>query len=454
MSAAVVTIETPELGDRSYLVHDGEAALVVDPQRDIERVLTVASAVGVEVTHVAETHLHDDYVSGGRELARETGAAYLVAAGEKVSFDRVGVRDGDELKVGSLDVSVVSTPGHTPNHVSYVVGSAGRPEAVFSGGSLLHGSVGRTDLGAPGSAEPLARQQYRSVRKLVASLATSVAVHPTHGFGSLCSSGRRLSGEPGTIADELLDNDAFVADDEDGFVARLLAVPRARPAYYRYVAAINAAGAGPLRAGGASPLSPEELAELLRAGGWVVDLRDRTAFAREHLAGSVSFEQADGFATSAGSVIPWGAPIALVAATPDRVERARRDLARIGIDELRGVASGALGAIAGEAPRTSYPVSDFMGLAKEKIEHRPVVLDVRRREEWDAGHLEGAVHVFVADLPHRLDGVPPGQVWAHCTTGYRASIAASLLHRAGRDVVLVDDDWASALSAGLPVVTS
>jgi hydroxyacylglutathione hydrolase len=453
VSSAVVTIETPELGDRSYLVHDGEAALVVDPQRDIERVLTVAEAVGVQVTHVAETHLHNDYVSGGRELARETGAAYLVAGAEKVAFDRTGVHDGDTFPVGALTVSVIATPGHTPHHVSYVVGSAGRAEAVFTGGSLLHGSVGRTDLGAPGSAETLAREQYRSVRKLAVSLEPAVAVHPTHGFGSFCSTGPRGQGG-GTIGDELASNVALEEhEDEDGFVARLLAGPAARPAYYQYMAAVNAAGA---EAVGGAPvvLSPGELAELLRSGAWVVDLRDRASFAREHLSGSVSFEQADGFATSVGWVVPWGSPISLVAASPDRLERARRDLSRIGIDRLRGVASGSLETIAGGVARTSYPVSDFVGLAKDSIEHRPVVLDVRRDEEWDAGHIDGAVHIFAADLPGRLDEVPAGQVWTHCTTGYRASIAASLLHRAGRDVVLVDDEWASVLSTGLPVVAS
>jgi hydroxyacylglutathione hydrolase len=453
VSSAVVEIETPELGDRSYLVHDGEQALVVDPQRDIDSVLAVAGAVGVRITHVAETHLHDDYVSGGCQLARETGAEYLVAAAEDVGFARTPVADGDEIEVGELTVSVVATPGHTPGHLAYVVGSGGRADFAFTGGSLLHGNVGRTDLCGAENAERLARAQYRSVRRLAEVLAGEVVVHPTHGFGTACPAGRRGAPAGGTVAGERTANPALVEDDEEAFVARQLGKAAAHPGYYRHTVAINRTGAGRVALAPVHLLDPAELQDLLRSGGWVVDLRDRAAFAREHLEGSVSFEMADSLATHLGWVVPWGEPLTLLASSPDRLERARRDLSRIGVDHLHGTASGSLERVGAGIRRVGYPVADFMGLAKERVERWPVVLDVRRDDEWRAGHVDGAVHVFVADLAGRLDAVPAGQVWVHCGSGYRASIAASILHRAGRDVVLVDDEWPAAIAAGLPIAS-
>jgi glyoxylase-like metal-dependent hydrolase (beta-lactamase superfamily II)/rhodanese-related sulfurtransferase len=453
VTSAVVEIETPELGDRSYLVHDGDQALVVDPQRDIDRVLKIAAAVGVRVTHVAETHLHDDYVSGGPQLARETGAAYLVGADEAVAFPRVAVREGDEIAVGDLTVTVLATPGHTAGHVAYVVGSPGAPRYAFTGGSMLHGNVGRSDLCGLEHAERLARAQWRSVRRLATALPDDVAVLPTHGFGSFCAAGPRHATAAGTIAHERSRNPALQGEDEAGFVRRQLGRAVGHPGYYRRLAALNATGVAPIDLPPVRPIGAADLGELLANGTWVVDVRDRAAFARDHLEGSVSFEMADSFAPYLGWVVPWGAEVALIAGAPDRLERARRDLARIGIDHLSGSAAGSLDRVAGDLPRSSYPISDFTGLAKERVERSPLVLDVRREDEWRAGHVEGATHVFVADLPACLAEVPAGQVWVYCASGWRASVAASLLHRAGRDVVLVDDKFANAGPSGLAVVS-
>ncbi|MGH9114337.1 MAG: MBL fold metallo-hydrolase, partial [Acidimicrobiales bacterium] len=165
----VVTIETPALGDRSYLAHDGQVAVVVDPQRDIDRVIAAAGSAGVRITHVFETHIHNDYVTGGHALARHAGAAYVVAAAERVGFERVPVHDGQRLDSGHLSVTARRTPGHTEDHMSYVLGDeAGEPVAVFTGGSMLFGAVGRTDLVSAEMTEPLTRSQYRSVRLLAA----------------------------------------------------------------------------------------------------------------------------------------------------------------------------------------------------------------------------------------------------------------------------------------------
>ena len=184
----VITIETPSLGDRSYIVHDGQVGLVIDPQRDIDRVVVAAHDAGIDITHIAETHVHNDYVSGGLTLSRVTGAVYVHAADEPVRFDHRGVRDGDGFEVGRLHVSVRATPGHTPHHLSYVVTADDDPPAVFTGGSMLHGTVGRTDLIAPEQTEHLTREQYRSVHGQAHSLPDDAWIHPTHGFGSFCAS--------------------------------------------------------------------------------------------------------------------------------------------------------------------------------------------------------------------------------------------------------------------------
>ena len=221
MSLSVAVIETSELGDRSYVAHDGEVAVVVDPQRDLDRVEELVADLGVRVAMVVETHIHNDYVTGGFELARRTGAGYLVAAADQVEFDRDAVSDGDERTVGTMSVRVVATPGHTDTHLSYIVRSDDDTQAVFTGGSLLFGSVGRTDLVDPDRTEELTRAQYHSARRLAELLADDAAVYPTHGFGSFCSSGSSAGGDASTIGQERARNDALVEPDEDAFVAKL-----------------------------------------------------------------------------------------------------------------------------------------------------------------------------------------------------------------------------------------
>ncbi|MEP6296905.1 MAG: MBL fold metallo-hydrolase, partial [Ilumatobacter sp.] len=209
----VITIETASLGDRSYVVHDGEVALVVDPQRDIDRVLAAAHAARVTITHVAETHVHNDYVSGGLTLARVTGATYLHAAAEPLRFDYHAVSDGDAVTVGSMRVEVRHTPGHTPHHLSYVVTADGAAPAAFTGGSLLYGTVGRTDLIGPESTDELTHAQYRSVHALADSLPDQTLVYPTHGFGSFCASAASEEESDGTLGTERTANIALTAPD-------------------------------------------------------------------------------------------------------------------------------------------------------------------------------------------------------------------------------------------------
>jgi hydroxyacylglutathione hydrolase len=446
----VVVIETPSLGDRSYLAHDGETGIVVDPQRDTGRVLAAAEAAGVRITHVLETHIHNDYVTGGLALAAETGAEYVVAACEDVSFRRTAIGDGGELAAGRLVIRAVHTPGHTPGHLSYVLREdGGGPVAVFTGGSMLFGAVGRTDLVSPERTEELTRAQYRSVRRLAAELPADTAVYPTHGFGSFCSA-TPASGQAATIGEQRRANVAL-GSDEETFVKELLAGLTAYPRYYAHMAPLNRRGPGAFRPRPPAPASPEDLRRRIEAGEWVVDLRARRAFAAGHVTGTVSIELGGSFATLLGWAVPWGSPLTLVAATAEQIQQAQVELARIGIDRLAGAAAGTPEVLAPDGRVSGYRVTGFAGLAEQWGQPGIVVLDVRRPDEWQAGHLAGAIHIPFWELTRRLGEVPPGEVWVHCAAGSRAAIGASVLARAGRAVVLIDDDWPRAARLGLPL---
>lgn len=437
----VETLSTEELGDRSYIAHDGHVAVVIDPQRDIDRVEAVLAELKLDCQLVLETHIHNDYVSGGLELATRTGAAYVVAASDQVAFDRRSASDGDELMAGTLVVRVVATPGHTDSHLSYIVTCKQSPPAVFSGGSLLFGSVGRTDLVDPDRTDELTRAQYRSARHLASLVPDEAALYPTHGFGSFCSAGSAVGGASSSIGQERHRNDALTTDDEDVFVEKLVAALTVYPSYYVHMAPLNLAGPAPVELAMPRLTDPVELARRIRTGEWVVDLRSRTAYAAEHLAGTIGISLAQHFSLYLGWLVPWGTPVTLLAEDPKQIAAAQRQLVRLGIDELAGMAIGPTDAIAPNADRRTYRVTNFADL-----EHHPeaVVLDVRRDDERAESHIANSVHLPLHLLLERVDSLPPGTLWVHCVTGYRASIAASLLDRAGRDVVLIDDDYANA----------
>ncbi|MGI8756894.1 MAG: MBL fold metallo-hydrolase [Acidimicrobiales bacterium] len=442
----IVTIETSSLGDRSYLLVDGDVAAVIDPQRDIDRVTAELDERGLCLSHVFETHVHNDYVTGGIELARLTGADYVVAAEDDVAFERTGASDGDEFAVGRLQVRAMHTAGHTPTHLSYVVLEEGAPVAVFTGGSMLYGTVGRTDLIESEATEPLTRCQYQSVRRLAEDLPAQVGVYPTHGFGSFCSSASSSGSDSSTIGQEREANLALTLDDEDAFVERLLGGLTAYPSYYAHMAPINRAGPSPVDLSTPTPVDPVEIRRRIHAGEWAVDLRSRTAFARGHLAGTVNLEVADNFATYLGWTLPWGLPVTLVGDTFDQVAEAQRQMVRIGIDRPAGGAGGGPDIWAAGGDLRSYRRATFADLADSMSDSdgSVAVLDVRRDDEWADGRIESAVHIPLQDLESRLDEVPDGEVWVHCASGYRASIAASLLDRAGRTVIAIDDSWDSA----------
>jgi hydroxyacylglutathione hydrolase len=402
MAIGLVVVETATLGDRTYLVHDGATAVVVDPQRDIDRVLYEAGRLGVRIAYVAETHLHNDYVSGGLALARLTGAGYLVAAAEEVAFDRVPV-----------------------------------------------GTTGRTDLLGTEHTSELAHHQHTSARKLADVLPDGVAVWPAHGFGSFCAAGAP-DADTSTIGREKRVNPALTLH-ADAFTERLLATLGDYPAYYAHMGARNAAGAGPIDLSPPRRATAEELRGRLDAGEWVVDLRSRKAFAHRHLAGTLSFGVEGSLATWLGWSLPPDAPLTLLGESAEQVAAAQRELARIGVDRPVAASAGTPEDWAGgDAARlAALRTATFADLAAAGP---AVVMDVRDDEEWAAGHIEGARHLALPDVSAHLADIPDGPVWVHCAAGYRAAAAASLLARAGREAIHIDDEWLNAAAAGLRIV--
>jgi glyoxylase-like metal-dependent hydrolase (beta-lactamase superfamily II)/rhodanese-related sulfurtransferase len=447
---AIRTIQTPSLGDRSYLVHDGEVAFVVDPQRDIDRVLDLASQEGVRITHVFETHIHNDYVTGGLALAAQTGAEYLVNRDDDVNFDRTPISDGDTVAVGDrMTVRAIHTPGHTFTHLSYAVEADGRPLGVFTGGSLLYGATGRPDLLGPEHTEELTRLQHGSARRL-AELPEETGVFPTHGFGSFCAAGSAEDQpDESTIGREKQANPALT-ESEETYVRSIIDGLDVYPAYYAHMGPANASGPE------AADLTPpqradaEELRRRLEAGEWLVDLRTRTAFAAGHAPGTYNFGIDGQFSTYVGWMMKWGTPITLLGESEEQVAEAQRELVRIGIDRPAASATG--------KPETwttgelgSFPQATFGDLLEVRHHRQVVLLDVRRASEYDESRIAGAVNIPIHEIADRVDEVPAGEVWVHCASGYRASIAASFLAAAGRRLVVIDDEFDRAGDAGLPI---
>jgi glyoxylase-like metal-dependent hydrolase (beta-lactamase superfamily II)/rhodanese-related sulfurtransferase len=446
----ILTIETPTLGDRSYVVHDGEVAFVIDPQRDIDRVLDLVESAGVRVTDIFETHIHNDYLTGGLALAERTGAAYHVNAEDDVAYERTPISSGDVVAVGDhLRVRAIATPGHTYTHLSYALEHDGEPVGVFTGGSLLFGATGRPDLLGPDHTDELVRAQYHSAHRLAESLPDSAEVFPTHGFGSFCSA-NQSEATASTIGQERRQNPALTRSEQE-YVDELLAGLDAYPAYYAHLGPGNSAGPSAPDLSAPERADAAELRRRIEAGEWVVDLRTRTAFAAGHVPGTLNFGLDGAFATYLGWLIEWGTPLTLLGETEEQVAEAQRELVRIGIDRPEAHATG--------KPQDwtdgdvgSFPTATFADLNDVRHHRDVVVLDVRRDQEHRESRIEGAVNIPIHELPRRVADVPAGEVWVHCAAGYRASVAASFLAAAGRHLVAVDDEFDNAAQAGLPVV--
>ncbi|MGH3307661.1 MAG: rhodanese-like domain-containing protein, partial [Nocardioides sp.] len=373
-------LDLRELGNRCHIVHDGASALVVDPPRHLGEVERATEEAGVEITAVADTHIHNDYVSGALPLARRHGADYLLSADEHVRFERTGVRKGATDRA-----------------------SGRSPDVLFSGGSLLHGTVGRTDLVDPLFTGELARAQWGSAQTL-AGLDPATRLHPTHGFGSFCAGGAAAAWAGSDIGDEAATNPAL-RQDREVFVEALVAGFGPVPSYYRQMAPLNRSGAGARRTRPALSLTRDQVTDALADDAWVIDLRSRSAFARGHLPGTVSVEYAEVFATYVGWLLPWHDPLVLLTDYLPDLAPALRDLAAIGRD---GVGTHVLDA---PLPRTATYRRTGWNAFRSAAPGR-VLVDVRQRDEFDAAHLPGAVNIPVQDVADRAGEIPPGEVWS------------------------------------------
>lgn len=449
---------TPGLGDNSYLFASGREAVLVDPQRDAWRFLDVVESHGLRLRYVLETHVHNDYVSGAREVQAATGAEIAAPAKGRYQFPHTPVQEGDRFDLGDLCLVPVETPGHTPEHVAWLVceRSSDKPLAVFTGGSLMVSSVGRTDLLGDDLTDQLTRAQFRSVRRL-ADLPDAVKVLPTHGAGSFCASTAPSAARHTTIGQERTANPALAASDEETFVRRHLSGLAEYPAYFSHIAPVNRKGpdllGGPpsLRA-----LSPQEVQRAAASGACVLDCRGRSQFAAAHLPGSLNVELSNAFSIYLGWVVPWNNRIVLVPpdnGTRGALEEAAIQLTRIGYDRIDGFLEGGVAAweAAGLPLSSSRIVSVHDVLRAFRKGPEPYVLDVRQAAEWQSGHIPGSHHIFIGDLRHRLDELPRDRdVWVVCASGFRSSIAASLIAGEGIDVrVLASSGVPELLARGL-----
>jgi glyoxylase-like metal-dependent hydrolase (beta-lactamase superfamily II)/rhodanese-related sulfurtransferase len=441
----LITLETPGLGNRSYLVIADGWAVAVDVQRDLDRVQDILTARGVRLAAAVETHVHNDYVTGGLALARHWDADYIVPAGPDLAFRARRGYDGDRIHAGPLALRIINSPGHTDAHSSYSLHIGDNPAiAAFTGGSLLLGGTGRTDLLGAHRAAQLAAEQYWTARRLARLLPPDARLLPTHGFGSHCLAGEAAKSATDRLADQLEINPAYLLDEQD-FVADMLQQVGPIPAYFPKMAPRNVAGpaAADLRIPTSLPLSA--VAERATAGQTVIDVRPRADFAAGHVQGALSIDAAGGVATWTGWVTDIDSPLTVVAADPEQLAYVQRELSRIGVDRLAGAYTGPMEGQ--DVPLVSQSSATFPEVARRlRSRTETPLVDVRDRGEWAKGHLRGALHIPAQDI---LDAEVPEGPWLYCGVGFRASIAASRLARIGTASVVVDDALARAKKAGI-----
>ncbi|MCY0930211.1 MBL fold metallo-hydrolase [Streptomyces sp. H27-H1] len=430
------------LGNSAYLVDLGDGrALAVDASRDLRPLRQAAERRGLTVAFAADTHLHADFLSGAVQLAADDGAAVLASATGNRSFPHTALADGDETDLGGLTLRALATPGHTDEHLSFLLLDGTRELGVFTGGSLIVGSAARTDLLGDDRAEELARAQYHSLRRL-AELPDATAVWPTHGVGSFCSA------PPGaerttTIAAPKRANPLLAAPDEDTFVRQLLGSLGSYPAYFDRLGEANRRGPAVLRSAPTLPaLSLDQVRHLISEGAEIIDVRPIADFAAGHIPGAVSIPLRDQFATWLGWLLSDDTPLVFVTSPGQDLAELTWQALKIGYERLAGHLGGGMDtwtADRGEQERIEL-------LTADRIAERPV-LDIRQRAEHIAGHIPGAIHIELGNLTGQADQALEGAVVA-CGHGERAMTAASLLQRTGHENLAVLDggpaDWAKA----------
>ena len=430
---SVIPIVDEGLGNSAYLIDLGDGqGMVIDPERNPRPYLLSAEGQGLRVRWVVETHLHADFVSGGRELAA-LGAVLLAPRESGLGFAHAGVRDGDEVDLGGLTLQVIATPGHTPEHCSYLLLDGAEPLALFTGGTLIVGGVARTDLISPDLTEGLARAAYRSIKERLLVLPDSLPVYPTHGVGSFCSASP-IGDRTTTIGRERRSNPLLQAKDEDDFIARLAAGLGSYPSYFLRLRDVNQKGAAIY---GSSPpalpaLTPEEVATLMDGGAEIVDLRPIRDFAEAHIPASLSIELRDQFATWLGWLLAPDRSLVFVAGPDQDLMDAVVQSLNIGYEKLAGYLAGGIAAW----QESGRAVAKTALVGAHQISSSSAIVDVRQEREWKTGHVPGAVHVELGEISDRTLELPP-RLLVHCGHGQRSMTAASLMERGGRTDVVV-----------------
>ena len=430
------------LAHASYMIGSNGEAAVVDPRRDIDTYIDEAREHGLVIKHVVETHLHADFVSGHRELARRTGAKIYFGEKAGAKFEHVPVREGDEIRMGDVVLRFLETPGHTPESVSVLVmdhAMSDVPKAVLTGDTLFIGDVGRPDLlGAKMSAQELAGMLYDSLHDKLLALPDSVEVYPAHGAGSLC--GRNISSETSsTIGQQRQFNYALRPMSKEEFVRMMTTDLPEAPAYFARDVAINREGASEL---GELPdpaaLGALDFEALQKKGAIVLDTRPAAQYGASHVPGSLHIGLSGQFASWAGALISPRAPIIFVSEEEEQVREARTRLARVGLENVAGYLSGGLL----EWHRAGLPLATMEQITVEELNARVRegvvgrIVDVRRSGEWQAGHIPGAVHRPLNTLVEHAAVLPKEEpVALICASGYRSSIATSILERQGFTLV-------------------
>jgi hydroxyacylglutathione hydrolase len=447
------------LAHASYLIGAEGRAAVVDPQRDVDQYIDAARENGLEIEYVIETHLHADFVSGHRELADRTGARIVFGENAGATFDYLSAKDGDRFDLGPLRLTVLATPGHTPEGISILAEDTSEPTTparVFTGDTLFIGDVGRPDLiGSKGyTAEQMAGMLFDSLHDKLLPLPDEVEVYPAHGAGSLC--GRNMSRETmSTMGEQRKLNHALQPMARDAFIAIMTTDLPDVPAYFATDAEINRTGASALGELAESvPLEPAVVRTLQQAGHLVLDVRPAGAFGTGHVPGSLSIGLGGQFASWAGSLIRAGTPIVVVAEDESGAGEAVTRLARVGVESVKGYLDGGIYAW----DRAGLPVATLAQMPVDELKARMdegarlQVIDVRRAPEFWAGHVPTSKHVQLGDLEaerDRLDRSRPTVVI--CGSGYRSSAGASLLERGGfADLYNVVGGTAAWVNAGYP----
>jgi glyoxylase-like metal-dependent hydrolase (beta-lactamase superfamily II)/rhodanese-related sulfurtransferase len=452
----VIPVVDEGLGNSSYLVDLGDGrALAVDPPRDLRGLRAAAVRRGLRVAFAADTHLHADFLSGARQLAASDGARILASAAGDRQFDHTGLDDGDEVDLGGLSCCALGTPGHTHEHLSFLVLDGATPVGVFTGGSLIVGSAARTDLLGADQAEPLARAQYRSLRQL-ATLPDATAVWPTHGSGSFCS------GPPGaqrtsTIGEEKASNPLLAVPDEDTFVERLIAGLGSYPVYFDQLAELNRRGPAVVEHEPVlDPLDGGTVRRLLGDGAALLDVRPVADFAFSHVPGAISIALRAQYATWLGWLLPPDQPLVIVRNPDQDPADILWPALNIGYEQISGELAGGVLAWAAAGGRLRR-----IPLVRPGNVEPSEVLDVRQDSEYRDGHLPGSSHVELGDLPAHSADILGGRTTVvtarrtvvMCAHGERAMTGASLLERAGHPRLAVlrggPDEWAEAAGRAL-----